>query len=70
MSGLQPRQARRADPVSVVIRNVGGASQWTCTVLTTKDGQKAKVKCLHKDVADTEQSARIAYEAHKREVHR
>jgi hypothetical protein len=56
--------------MSVVIRNVGGAAQWTCTVLTNKDGQKAKVKCLHKDVADTEQSARIAYEAHKREVHR
>jgi len=68
--GLQPGQAARGVGMSVVIRNVGGAAQWTCTVLTNKDGQKAKVKCLHKDVADTEQSARIAYEAHKREVHR
>lgn len=70
MPGLQPGQAAGSVAVSVVIRNVGGASQWTCTVLTNKGGQKAKVKCLHKDVADSEKSARVAYEAHKREVHR
>jgi hypothetical protein len=56
--------------VSVVIRKVGGAAQWTCTVLTPKDGGKRKEKCGHMAVADTEQSARVAYEAHKKEMHR
>lgn len=56
--------------MSVVIRKVSGAAQWTCTVLTNKGGQKAKVKCLHQEVAASEQDARVAYEAHKREVHR
>lgn len=56
--------------MSVVIRNVGGASQWTCHVLTNKDGDAKKVPCRHQDVADTETSARVAYEAHKKEKHR
>lgn len=55
--------------MSVVIRKVGGAAQWTCTLLTDKGG-KRKEKCGHMAVADTEQSARVAYEAHKREEHR
>jgi hypothetical protein len=56
--------------MSVVIRKVGGAAQWTCTVLTNKGGLKKKVPCGHMAVADSEQSARVAYEAHKSEVHR
>lgn len=56
--------------MSVVIRNVGGASQWTCLVMTNKNGLKKKVPCRHSAVSDTETSARIAYEAHKKEKHR
>jgi len=54
--------------MSVVIRKVSGAAQWTCTVLTDKGG-KRKEKCGHMAVADTEQNARTEYEAHKKQVH-
>jgi hypothetical protein len=62
-----PRLQAEGFVMSVVIRNVGGASQWTCTVVvgTGRD----KKPCLHKGVADTEQNARREYEAHKRQVH-
>lgn len=56
--------------MSVVIRNVSGASQWTCMVMTNKGGLKKKVACRHTEVSDTETSARIAYEAHKKEKHK
>lgn len=39
-------------------------------VMTNKDGLKKKVPCRHGEVSDTETSARIAYEAHKKEKHR
>lgn len=56
--------------MSVVIRNVGGAAQWTCLVMTNKEGLAKKEQCRHQGVSDTETSARIAYEAHKKEKHR
>jgi hypothetical protein len=56
--------------VSVVIRKVSGAAQWTCMVMTNKDGQAKKVPCRHQAVSDTETSARVAFEAHKKEKHR
>jgi hypothetical protein len=53
--------------MSVVIRNVSGAFQWTCTVVVGEGRNKRP--CRHMNVADTEQNARREYEAHKRQVH-
>lgn len=53
--------------VSVVIRKVGGAAQWTCTVLVKRDGKKEK--CLHKGVANTPEDAAKEYDAHRKQVH-
>lgn len=39
-------------------------------VMTNKDGQAKKVPCRHQAVSDTETSARVAFEAHKKEKHR
>lgn len=53
--------------MSVVIRSVGGAFQWTCTV-TVGEG-RSKRPCHHKAVSDSEKNARKEYEAHKKMVH-
>lgn len=53
--------------MSVVIRSVGGAFQWTCTVMVGEG--RVKRPCRHKNVADTELNARKEYEAHKKQVH-
>lgn len=51
--------------MSVVIRRVAGACQWTCTVLVNKGGRK-KEPCRHQGVSDTEIGARVEYEKHKK----
>jgi hypothetical protein len=53
--------------MSVVIRNVSNAAQWTCTVVVKRDGKKQP--CRHKGVSDTEENARKEYEAHRKQVH-
>ena len=68
MPGLQPGQAGDGVPVSVIIRNVSNASQWTCIVTVKRDGKKQP--CHHTSVADTEENARKEYEAHRKQVHR
>lgn len=67
MPGLQPGQAAGSVAVSVVIRNVSGASQWTCTVLVKRNGKREK--CLHKGVSDTPENAAKEYDAHRKQVH-
>lgn len=54
--------------MSVVIRKVGNAAQWTCTVVVKRDGKKQP--CRHVAVADTEENARKEYDAHRKQVHR
>lgn len=54
--------------MSVVIRKVGGAAQWTCTVAVKRNGKKEP--CRHMAVADTEEGARKEYDAHRKQVHR
>lgn len=68
MPGLQPGQAGGTESVSVVIRKVGNAAQWTCTVIVKRDGKKQP--CRHVAVADTEENARKEYDAHRKQVHR
>lgn len=63
MPGVQPEQEREALSVSVVIRKSGYAYTWICKVKVFKK------PCNHTQAASTEEDAKKAYEAHKKEWH-
>lgn len=63
MPQVQPEQARKGIPVSVVIRKSGYAYTWICKVKVFKK------PCNHTQAASTEEDAKKAYAAHKKEWH-
>lgn len=64
MPQVQPEQAGKGIPVSVVIRKSGYSWTWICKVPVMKGGKK--VSCNHQDVVESEAVAKAEYAKHKK----